>query len=115
MGEKKKEARALFKNRISAAKERRREIEAAKTKTRSWRGGERVLRTCLHVRRFPDLPGGEISIEGSRLLKHCTTATKKSPRIKMGWKKKEERALFKNRISAAAERRRGNRSSQKKT
>ena len=42
------------------------------------------VRTCIHVRHFPDLPGGEITIEGSRLLKHCTTATKKSPRIKMG-------------------------------
>ena len=33
---------------------------------------------------------------------------------KNGLEKKEERALFKNRISAATERRRGNRSSQKK-
>jgi hypothetical protein len=40
---------------------------------------------------------------------------RKSPRVKMGWKKKEERALFKNKISAATERRRGNRSSQKET
>ena len=33
----------------------------------------------------------------------------------MGWKKKAERALFKNRMSAATERRRGKRSSLKKT
>ena len=33
------------------------------------------------------------------------TATKKSPRSKIGLKKKEERPLFKNRISAAKERR----------
>jgi hypothetical protein len=32
-------------------------------------------------------------------MKHCTTATKKSPWIKMGLKKKEVRALYKNIIS----------------
>ena len=70
------------------------------------RGGEKSVRTCLHVRQVPDLPCGEITIEGSSTLKHCTyTTTKKSPRIKMGWKKKRG-ALFKNRISAATERRR---------
>ena len=60
----------------------------------------------FHARHFPDLPGGEITIEGTSTLKHCTTSTKKSPRIKMGWKKKRERVLFKNRIRAATERRR---------
>jgi hypothetical protein len=54
------------------------------------RGGERV-RTHKHVRHFPDLPFGEITIEVTSIVKHCTTATtKKSPRIKMGLEKKEE-------------------------
>jgi len=26
-----------------------------------------------HARHFPDLPGGEITIEGSSTAKHCTT------------------------------------------
>jgi hypothetical protein len=60
----------------------------------------------VHDRHFPDLPGGEITIEVTGFVKHCTTATKKSSRIKNGLQKKEERALVKNRISAAAERRR---------
>ena len=48
------------------------------------RGGGRV-RTVIHARYFPDLPGGDITIEGTSTMKHCTTAiTKKSPRIKMG-------------------------------
>ena len=47
-------------------------------------------RTGFHVRHFPDLPGREITIEGTSVTKHCTTAatTKKSPRIKMGGEKK---------------------------
>ena len=53
MGWKKKEERALFKNRISAATERRREIEAAKKKTRSWRGRERVYVLPSMVVTFP--------------------------------------------------------------
>ena len=69
------------------------------------RGGKSV-RTLLHGRHFPDLPSGEITIEVTGNIKHCTTATKKSPTIKNGLEKKEERALFKNRISAATERRR---------
>ena len=68
------------------------------------RGGS--VRTFLHERHFPDLPCGEITIEGTSIVKHCTTTTKKSPRIKMGLKKKEERTLFKNRMSADTERRR---------
>jgi hypothetical protein len=51
-------------------------------------GGKRV-RTVLHGRNFPDLPCGEITIEGNSIVKHCTTAaTKKSPRINMGVKQK---------------------------
>jgi hypothetical protein len=69
---KKKEERALFKNRMSAATERRREIEAAKKDPILERGGKSV-RTVLHDRHFPDLPGGEITIKGTSILKHCTT------------------------------------------
>jgi len=31
------------------------------------------VRTLLHVRHFPDLPFGEVTIEGLSPLKHCTT------------------------------------------
>ena len=71
--------------------ERRREKETAKNKDSilGRRGKSVHVRTCIHVRHFPDLPGGEITIEFTSTLKHCTTATKKnSPRMKMGWKKK---------------------------
>jgi hypothetical protein len=63
----KKKMRALFKNRItcSAATERTREIEAAKKRPDLERGGESV-HTEKHVGHFPDLPGGEITVEGSR-------------------------------------------------
>ena len=63
--------------------------------------GGKSVRTLLHVRHFPDLPCGKITIEGSSTLKHCThTATKKSPRIKMGWKKRGKN--IKNRIISAS-------------
>jgi len=40
---------------------------------------------------FPDLPCGDITIEGISFSKHCNnTATKKSPVIKMGCKKERE-------------------------
>ena len=52
------------------------EIEAALKMTRSWRGGGKSKRTLIHGRHFPDLPGGEITIEGNSTVKHCTTATK---------------------------------------
>ena len=78
----------MFKNRISAATERTREKEPARNRPDLGEGGKSV-RTLLHVCHFPDLPRGEITIEGTSIFKHCTTAaTKKSPRIKMGWKKK---------------------------
>ena len=77
-----------------------------------WR---KSVRTDLHGRHFPDLPFGEITIEGTSIVKHCTTAaTKKSPRIKMGWKKKEEKTLFKKRISAGTERKEGDERKQPK-
>ena len=39
---------------------------------------------------MPNIPGREITIEGNSTEKHCTAATKKSPRIKMGLEKVEE-------------------------
>ena len=63
--------------------------------------GENIVRTVTHVHHFPDLPFGEITIEGTSTHKHCvhhTAATKKNPRLKMGLEK-EVRALFKNVIS----------------
>ena len=81
----------MFKNRISAATERRREKETAKNRPDHGDGGKSV-RTVLHGRHIPNLPCGETTctIEGTSRLKHCTTAatTKKSPRIEKGWKKK---------------------------
>ena len=78
-----------------------------KKRKKCLRGAVKSVRTLNHVRHSTDIPSGEITVEGTSSMEHCTTATtKKSPRIKMGWKKKEERALFKNRISAATERRR---------
>ena len=79
----------MFKSGISAATERRREIEEHPKKTRSWRGEKESVRTVVHVRHIPDLPCGEITIEVTSLFKHCTTAaTKKCPRINMGKKKR---------------------------
>jgi len=87
MGWKKEEERALFKNRISAATERRREIESQKIDPILERGKSK--RTSLHVCHFLDLPGREITIEGTSTVKHCTTATtKKSPKDKNGLEKK---------------------------
>jgi len=54
------------------------------------RGRGESVRTVKHGRHFTDLPGREITIEGTSTVKHCTTATKKSPRIKMGKKKRRE-------------------------
>jgi hypothetical protein len=53
-------------------------------------------RTVIHGHHFPDLPFGEITIEGTSSVKHCTTsaATKKSPRNKeMGWEKKGGKSI----------------------
>jgi len=75
----------LFKNRISAAteKEEGKYRSSLKKDLILERGGESVL-TCFHGHHFPDLPGGEITIEVTSREKHCTTTTKKSPTIKMG-------------------------------
>ena len=72
------------------------------------RGGKSVhVHTLLHARHFPDLPFGEITIEGTSFTEHYTTTTKKSTKIKMGWKKKGEKASFKNRVSAATQKEEG--------
>ena len=92
-------------SKIKSVKAQKKEKERSEKRYDLGEGGKGV-RTLCHVRHFPDLPGGEITIEGTSIGKHCTTATKKSPTINIGLKKKEERALFKNRISAATERRR---------
>ena len=61
------------------------------------------VRTSIHVRHFPDLPGGEITIEGNSTAEHCTTHSnrKKSSTIKMGLENKRgESIVFKKRVSA---------------
>ena len=66
------------------------------------------VHTSIHVRHFPDLPCGDITIEVTSITKHCTTPTaKKSPTIKKKGieKKKRGEQCSKNRISAASERR----------
>ena len=69
--EKKEEERALFKNRISAnTKGKKGKTKQPKKDLILERGGKR---TVLYKRHFPDLPFGEITIEGSSRLKHCTT------------------------------------------
>jgi hypothetical protein len=90
----------LFKNRISANKERRREIETAKKRTDLGEGEKECIRTVSHVRHFPNLPCREITIEGTSKSKHCTTYSNnkeksKDIKDKNGLKNKEERALFK--------------------
>ena len=85
----------MFRNRIGAATERKRKKETKKQPRKDpilEREGKSV-HTSIHVRHIPDLPGGEITIEGLSILKHCTTATENSPRIKMGWKKKEGKSI----------------------
>ena len=42
-------------------------------------GGESVhVRTVCHGCHFSDLPCGEITIEGTSLVKHCTTAKQRT-------------------------------------
>ena len=81
----------MFKYRISAATERRRENRSSQKKDPilDEREGKSV-RTPCHVLHIPDLPSREITIEVST-SKHCTTATKKSPRIKNGLEKRKRR------------------------
>ena len=84
--EKKKEERALFKNIISAGTKGRKEKDAAKKKPDFGEGGKSE-RTCIHGNHFPDLPCGEITIEGTSFVKHCTTATTK--KSNNGFEKKD--------------------------
>jgi hypothetical protein len=84
MGWKKKEERTLFKNRISAATERRREIEAAKS-TRSWRGGERVYVLFCMFATFPTC-----HLERSPLKAPAPRNTAPHENT-MSWKKKRKR------------------------
>jgi hypothetical protein len=99
----------LFKNRISAIQRRR------KKETKRETSKEGSIRTFFHGRHFPDLPCGEITIEGSSILKHCTTTTtKKSPRIKMSLKKKKRREHC-SKIELVLERRREIEVAKKKT
>jgi hypothetical protein len=71
----KKEERALFKNRISAATENKEEKGNRSSQKRDpmLESGEESVRTLFHVHHFPDLPGREITIEDTSNMKHCTT------------------------------------------
>jgi hypothetical protein len=55
--------------------------------------GEKSVRTLTHVRHFPDLPGGEITIEVTSKVKHCTTqphSNKEKSNDKNGFENKKE-------------------------
>ena len=87
----------MIKNRISAATERRKEIEAAKQRPDLGEGEERVYVLLYMSVTFPTS-----HVERSQLKSpaYINTAPQKSFKDKNGLKKKEERALLKNRISA---------------
>ena len=112
MGWKKKEERALFKNRISAGTEKE-EGEKKQPKKdpileREW---GRNIRTLLHPRHFPDLPGGEITIEGTSTTKHCTTNKEKS-KEKNGLEKKRGESIVQKKNQCCHRKKKGiNRSS----
>jgi hypothetical protein len=68
---------------------RKKGTRSSQKETWSSREGGKSVRTFIHARHFPDLPGREITIEGTSIFKHCTTpATNKSPRIKKWVEKK---------------------------
>ena len=70
------EWRIGIENEISAGAKERREREIARKRPDLGdleREGEKSVRTVMHVRHFPDLPFGEITIEGTSFVKHCTT------------------------------------------
>ena len=46
------------------------------------------VRTVIHVCHFPDLPFGEITIEGTSIPKHCTTQQQRKVQDKNGSEKK---------------------------
>ena len=50
--------------------------------------------TFVHARHFPDLPGGEITIEGTSTVKHCTThSNKEKSKDKNGFEKKRGESI----------------------
>jgi hypothetical protein len=86
-------------------------ISAGPTKERGKRkhpNGERerdeIGRTVCHGYHRTDIPGGEITVEGSSTSKHCTTGTKRS-NDQQGGKK----TLIKFKISARPTKERGKR------
>ena len=88
----------LFKNIISALhRHKRRKKETAKKKYDLERGVRKKesARTCIHARHCPDVPGGEITIEGISVEKHCTTpGIKKSNEIHVWVVKRGERNIL---------------------
>ena len=73
-------------------------------------GEGKCVRTVCHVCHTPNLPCGEITIEGLSTTKHCTQQQQQKQKFKdkNGLNKIEERSLFKNIISANTKGRRGN-------
>ena len=68
----------MFKNRISAATERRREIEAAKKRPDLGEGGKSV-RTSSHGRHFSDVPCGNVCIKSIlRVKEKCHVGHQRS-------------------------------------
>jgi len=64
----KKEERTCSKLTLAGTKEKGQ--RKSQKKTRSW---GKSVRTGFHVRHFPDVPCGEITIEVTSSVKHCTT------------------------------------------
>ena len=54
---------------VQKQKKGRREKEAAKIMTRSWRGWGKCVRTVLHCRHFPNLPCGNVCIKTTLVKK----------------------------------------------
>ena len=70
MGWKKKEERALCsKIELVLTQRMKKGNRNSHKKTRSWRGEEKSVRTSFHVRHFPNLPGGNVGIKISLLIK----------------------------------------------
>ena len=64
--------------------------ETPQKKDQSRRGGEKNVHTPKHVEHVSNIPFGEITIEGTSIVKHCTTATKKKSKDKNGFEKRGE-------------------------
>jgi hypothetical protein len=52
-------------------------IEAAKKTPDLMEREGKSVRTAVHGHQFPDPPGGEITIEGTSIGKHCTQQQRK--------------------------------------